>query len=47
MGPHVSGAKAATHVLHNGADLDNILTTKIYDHRKARPENRPPFKRSY
>ncbi|SHL38172.1 hypothetical protein SAMN05216428_102211 [Nitrosospira sp. Nsp11] len=38
--PHMSSAKAATHVLDNVADLDNISTTKIYDyhHRKARPE---------
>ena len=47
---------AATNALDNGADIAkvqewlghaNIATTRIYDHRKTRPEDSPTFKVSY
>ncbi|SEA65906.1 tyrosine-type recombinase/integrase [Nitrosospira multiformis] len=56
MGPHVMRATAATNALDNGADIAkvqewlghaNISTTRIYDHRKTRPEDSPTFKVSY
>ena len=56
MGPHVMRATAATNALDNGADIAkvqewlghaNIATTRIYDHRKTRPEDSPTFKISY
>lgn len=56
MGPHVMRATAATNALDNGADIAkvqewlghaNIATTRIYDHRKTRPEDSPTFKVSY
>jgi site-specific recombinase XerD len=56
MGPHVMRATAATNALDNGADIAkvqewlghaNIATTRIYDHRKMRPEDSPTFKVSY
>jgi site-specific recombinase XerD len=56
MGPHVMRATAATNALDNGADIAkvqewlghaNIATTRIYDHRKTRPEDSPTFKVAY
>jgi integrase/recombinase XerD len=56
MGPHVMRATAATNALDNGADIAkvqewlghaNIATTRIYDHRKTRPEDSPTFKVVY
>jgi len=56
MGPHVMRATAATNALDNGADIAkvqewlghaNIATTRIYDHRKTRPEDSPTFKVNY
>ncbi len=56
MGPHVMRATAATNALDNGADIAkvqewlghaNIATTRIYDHRKTRPEDSPTFKVMY
>ena len=56
MGPHVMRATAAANALDNGADIAkvqewlghaNIATTRIYDHRKTRPEDSPTFKVSY
>jgi site-specific recombinase XerD len=56
MGPHVMRATAATNALDNGADIAkvqewlghaNIATTRIYNHRKTRPEDSPTFKVSY
>jgi site-specific recombinase XerD len=56
MGPHVMRATAATNALDKGADIAkvqewlghaNIATTRIYDHRKTRPEDSPTFKVSY
>ena len=56
MGPHVMRATAATNALDNGADIAkvqewlghaNIATTRIYYHRKTRPEDSPTFKVSY
>lgn len=56
MGPHVMRATAATNALDNGADIAkvqewlghaNIATTRIYDHRKSRPEDSPTFKVNY
>jgi site-specific recombinase XerD len=56
MGPHVMRATAATNALDNGADIAkvqewlghaNIATTRIYDHRKMRPEDSPTFKVNY
>ena len=56
MGPQVMRATAATNALDNGADIAkvqewlghaNIATTRIYNHRKTRPEDSPTFKVSY
>ena len=50
MGPHAMRVAAATNALDNGADIAkvqewlghaNIATTRIYDHRKIRPEDNP------
>ncbi|MBA2659503.1 MAG: tyrosine-type recombinase/integrase [Nitrosospira sp.] len=47
---------ATTNALDNGADIAkvqewlghaNIATTRIYDHRKTRPEDSPTFKVNY
>ena len=49
-------ATAATNALDHGADIAkvqewlghaNIATTRIYDHRKTRPEDSPTFKVTY
>ena len=49
-------ATAATNALDHQADIAkvqewlghaNIATTRIYDHRKTRPEDSPTFKVSY
>jgi site-specific recombinase XerD len=56
FGPHAARATAATNALDNGADIakvqemlghSNIQTTRMYDHRKTRPEDSPVFKVSY
>ena len=56
MGPHVMRATAATNALDNGADIAkvqdwlghaNVATTRIYDHRKTRPEDSPTLKVNY
>ena len=56
VGAHSLRATAATNALENGADIAkvqewlghaNIATTRIYDHRKTRPEDSPTFKVSY
>lgn len=48
--------KGATHALDHQADIGkvqewlghaNIATTRIYNHRKTRPEKGPTFKVSY
>ena len=56
MGAHVLRATAATNALDNQSDIAkvqewlghaNIATTRIYDHRKTRPEDSPTFKVDY
>jgi integrase/recombinase XerD len=56
IGAHVLRATAATNALDHNADIAkvqewlghaNIATTRIYDHRKTRPEDSPTFKVSY
>lgn len=56
FGPHAARATAATNALDQGADIAkvqewlghaNVSTTRIYDHRKTRPEDSPTFKVSY
>ena len=56
FGPHSARATAATNALDAGADIAkvqewlghaNVSTTRVYDHRKARPEDSPVFKVSY
>lgn len=56
IGAHALRAPAATNALEHRADLAkvqgwlghaNIATTRIYDHRKTRPEDSPTFKVSY
>jgi integrase/recombinase XerD len=51
-----SGATAATNALDHQADIAkvqewlghaNIATTRIYDHRRTRPEDSPTFKVAY
>jgi site-specific recombinase XerD len=53
---HVLRATAATNALDHHADLAkvqewfghaNISTTRIYDHRRIRPEDSPTFKVAY
>jgi len=53
---HSLRATAATNVLDNEADIAkvqewlghaNIAATRIYDHRKTRPEDSPTFKVVY
>ena len=44
VGAHALRATAATNALDHHA---NIVTTRIYDHRKTRPEDSPTFKVSY
>ncbi len=56
IGAHSLRATAATNALDNQADIAkvqewlghaNIATTRIYDHRKTRPEDSPTFKVTY
>lgn len=56
IGAHSLRATAATNALDHQADISkvqewlghaNIATTRIYDHRKTRPEDSPTFKVSY
>jgi site-specific recombinase XerD len=56
VGAHALRATAATNALDNQADIAkvqewlghaNIATTRIYDHRKTRPEDSPTFKVAY
>ena len=56
IGAHALRATAATNALDHQADIAkvqewlghaNISTTRIYDHRKTRPEDSPTFKVSY
>jgi integrase/recombinase XerD len=53
---HALRATAATNALDNKADIAkvqewlghaNIATTRIYDHRRSRPEDSPTFKVDY
>ena len=53
---HALRATAATNALDHQADIAkvqewlghaNISTTRIYDHRKTRPEDSPTFKVNY
>jgi integrase/recombinase XerD len=53
---HAMRATAATHALDNGADIAkvqewlghaSIATTRVYDHRRTRPEDSPTFKVAY
>lgn len=56
IGVHALRATAATNALDHQADIakvqewlghSNIATTRLYDHRKTRPEDSPTFKVSY
>jgi site-specific recombinase XerD len=56
IGAHALRATAATNALDHQADIAkvqewlghaNIATTRIYDHRRTRPEDSPTFKVSY
>jgi integrase/recombinase XerD len=56
FGPHALRATAITNALEHAADLEkvqdwvghaNISTTRMYDRRKARPEDSPTFKVAY
>jgi len=56
IGAHALRSTAATNALDHQADIAkvqewlghaNIATTRIYDHRKSRPEDSPTFKVSY
>ena len=56
IGAHALRATAATNALDHQADIAkvqewlghaNIATTRIYDHRRARPEDSPTFKVAY
>jgi integrase len=56
IGAHGLRATAATNALDHHADIAkvqeclrhaNIATTRIYDHRKTRPEDSPTFKVAY
>jgi integrase len=56
IGAHALRATAATNALDHQADIAkvqewlghaNIATTRIYDHRKTRPEDIPTFKVNY
>jgi integrase/recombinase XerD len=56
VGPHALRATAATNALDHAADIArvqewlghaNIATTRIYDRRKARPEDSPTFRVRY
>ena len=54
--PHVLRATAATNALENGADItkvqewlghSSIVTTRLYDKRRTKPEESPSFKVTY
>jgi integrase/recombinase XerD len=54
--PHRARATAATNAMDAGADIAkvqewlghaNVSTTRVYDHRKTRPEDSPAFKVKY
>ena len=56
IGAHALWATAATNALDHQADIAkvqewlghaNISTTRIYDHRRTRPEDSPTFKVAY
>jgi site-specific recombinase XerD len=56
IGAHALRATAATNALDHQADIakvqewlghSNIATTRLYDHRKTRPEDSPTFKVTY
>ena len=56
FGPHALRATAATNALDRGADLGkvqewlghaNVSTTRLYDRRRSRPEDRPTFRVAY
>jgi integrase/recombinase XerD len=56
IGAHALRATAATNALDHAADIAkvqewlghaNISTTRIYDHRRTRPEDSPTFKVTY
>jgi integrase/recombinase XerD len=56
IGAHALRATVATNALDHDADIAkvqewlghaNIATTRIYDHRKTRPEDSPTFKITY
>ncbi len=56
IGAHALRATAATNALDHKADIAkvqewfghaNIATTRIYDHRRTRPEDSPTFKVTY
>ena len=56
IGAHALRATAATNALDHAADIAkvqewlghaNIATTRIYDHRRTRPEDSPTFKVAY
>jgi integrase/recombinase XerD len=56
IGAHALRSTAATNALDHKADIatvqewlghTNIATTRIYDHRKTRPEDSPTFKVNY
>jgi integrase/recombinase XerD len=56
IGAHALRATAATNALDHQADIAkvqewlghaNIATTRIYDHRRTRPEDSPTFKVTY
>ena len=56
IGAHALSATAATNALDHQADIAkvqewlgqaSIATTRIYDHRRTRPEDSPTFKVAY
>jgi site-specific recombinase XerD len=56
FGPHAARATAAANALFQGADIAmvqewlghaNVSTTRVYDQRKARPEDSPVFRVNY
>jgi integrase/recombinase XerD len=54
IGAHALRATAATNALDHQADIANVrngwatlATTRIYEHRRTRPEDSPTFKVAY
>ena len=56
IGPRAARATAATNALDQGADTAkvrewlghvNVSTSRVYDHRKTKPEDSPTFEVSY